>query len=293
VGEVEEKSIYTKVLEKYYLVEGEVQRCPFTANYLTRLRFDWNAVAKSYVGSFWHQFSPSQLCFQIAGRHSRRKKVLDLCCGLGDLSLLCAEDPHNESVLAVDVSSEMLNEFQHEKIVKKELDVGQVENRREAYGDDNFSHILSCISINFVENLDQVLEDMYKLLSDSGILVICVWGKREDCSALKNLEKSLDSKVNDLNFIFGEVKDLAKMIKNAGFEIVDKHTEPLFRQSATVQDIQKGYDLAARMRGLEAQTIPEEEFDLKNEKMSINVVVAQKKRKEKVLKRSGSYFASF
>jgi hypothetical protein len=46
------------------------------------------------------------------------------------------------------------------------------------------------------------------------------------------------------------------------------------------------------MRGLEAQTIPEEEFDLKNEKMSVNVVVAQKKQ-QKVLKRSGSYFASF
>lgn len=97
------------------------------------------------------------------------KDVLDLGCGVGEMSRYCAENGA-KSVLGLDISSNMINEAKKQndypnvdfKILGME-ELEQVERK--------FDIVFSSLAFHYIEDFEKLMKDISNLLNDGGILV--------------------------------------------------------------------------------------------------------------------------
>jgi SAM-dependent methyltransferase len=97
------------------------------------------------------------------------KRILDLGCGNGGMSKYFI-DMGAESVLAIDLSVNMINEAKEknfdEKITYVVLgmeDISKIEGK--------FDIVFSSLAFHYVKDYDKLTKDIYNLLDDNGILV--------------------------------------------------------------------------------------------------------------------------
>ena len=99
----------------------------------------------------------------------RGKKVLDLGCGNGGMSKYFIEQGA-ESVLALDLSENMINEAREKNSDSKITYIVQgMENISKI--DAKFDFVFSSLAFHYIEDFNKLLNDIYNLLNNDGILL--------------------------------------------------------------------------------------------------------------------------
>ncbi|MFT6335557.1 MAG: demethylmenaquinone methyltransferase/2-methoxy-6-polyprenyl-1,4-benzoquinol methylase [Saprospiraceae bacterium] len=108
------------------------------------------------------------------------KNILDIATGTADMSIMAANILSPESIIGMDISSEMLRVGQN-KIDKKSLsdiitlEIGDSENLK--YSDGQFDTIMAAFGVRNFENLEVGLAEMNRVLSVGGTCMILEFSK--------------------------------------------------------------------------------------------------------------------
>jgi len=108
------------------------------------------------------------------------KNILDIATGTADMSIMAAKILTPESIIGMDISSEMLRVGQT-KIDKKSLsklitlEIGDSENLK--YSDGQFDTIMAAFGVRNFENLEAGLKEMNRVLSPGGTCMILEFSK--------------------------------------------------------------------------------------------------------------------
>ncbi len=108
------------------------------------------------------------------------KNILDIATGTADMSIMAAKILSPESIIGMDISSEMLRVGQT-KIDKKSLsdlitlEIGDSENLK--YTDGQFDTIMAAFGVRNFENLEAGLAEMNRVLSVGGTCMILEFSK--------------------------------------------------------------------------------------------------------------------
>ena len=108
------------------------------------------------------------------------KNILDIATGTADMSIMAAKILSPESIIGMDISSEMLRVGQT-KVDKKSLsdlitlEIGDSENLK--YSDGQFDTIMAAFGVRNFENLEAGLTEMNRVLSIGGTCMILEFSK--------------------------------------------------------------------------------------------------------------------
>lgn len=108
------------------------------------------------------------------------KNILDIATGTADMAIMAAKILSPESIIGMDISSEMLKVGQT-KIDKKslsdiiKLEIGDSENLK--YSDGQFDTIMAAFGVRNFENLEAGLSEMNRVLSIGGTCMILEFSK--------------------------------------------------------------------------------------------------------------------
>jgi len=99
-------------------------------------------------------------------------EILDVCCGPGPLEVYLAKHGF-KNVEAVDFSEEGIK-IAKDKTPQYNYIIGDAKELNKIYENKSFDVIFCCQSLEHMPNDDLVLNHMYNLLKDGGLLVISV-----------------------------------------------------------------------------------------------------------------------
>lgn len=108
------------------------------------------------------------------------KNILDIATGTADMSIMAAKILSPDSIIGMDISSEMLRVGQT-KVDKKSLsdlitlEIGDSENLK--YSDGQFDTIMAAFGVRNFENLEAGLTEMNRVLSAGGTCMILEFSK--------------------------------------------------------------------------------------------------------------------
>jgi len=156
-----------------------------------------------------------------------RKKILDIGCGAGTISLHLASKGH--TVCGIDISSNAIKSCREsaKKLgIEKNADF-KVMNFPNKIPNEKFNFILLIEVIEHLKNDSLALRKIYSLLSKGGIAIISTPSKNAPMHKL-GLAKTFDRKVGHLRrYAMDELVNKCKLV---GFEIVEtKKTEGIIR----------------------------------------------------------------
>ncbi|TGL58792.1 ubiquinone/menaquinone biosynthesis methyltransferase [Leptospira sarikeiensis] len=151
------------------------------------VRENFNKIASKYdrfndwSSLFMHKSWKNRLVKEIEKETTGQIKVLDLCCGTGDISVLLERSPRVGSLLSLDFSEQML------EVAKNRLEGPRAKGRATVeWGDaTNLSQVknqsLDAVSIGFglrnVNHLDKAISEIYRVLKPGGVFVNLDVGK--------------------------------------------------------------------------------------------------------------------
>ncbi len=100
------------------------------------------------------------------------KRVLDLGCGYGWHSIYAMENGAS-SVVGVDISHKML------KVAKEKTHFPQIEYRccsieDVSFPDESFDIMLSSLAFHYIEDYEDLINNLYKMLKPNGTLIFTV-----------------------------------------------------------------------------------------------------------------------
>ena len=145
----------------------------------TYVRSMFNAIAKNYdflnhllsAGiDIWWRKKAMQLLFNY-----HPKKILDVACGTGDLSITAAEKISPQEIIGVDIAEEMLH-IGRKKIVTKNLqhiirmENGNAENLQ--FEGHYFDAAIVAFGVRNFTHLEKGLNEMRRILKENGTILI-------------------------------------------------------------------------------------------------------------------------
>jgi ubiquinone/menaquinone biosynthesis methyltransferases len=183
-------------------------------------------------------------------------KILDLCCGTADWTIMLAKRYPHSRVVGMDFSQEMLKIAQH-KVSNSEatninLEIGDAMNLR--YQDASFDVVTIGFGLRNVPDADKVLQEIYRVLKPGGQL-ICLEAYKVETPVIKigwqlyfnrlmplmgrvfaksqSEYQYLDDSVNK----FVSIKRLAEMMRDVGFK--DITVDDLMFKAAAIHAAEK------------------------------------------------------
>lgn len=168
------------------------------------------------------------------------RKILDLCCGTADWTIMLAQRYPHSQIVGMDFSQEMLKVAQ-QKVGRSEainivLESGNAMNLR--YADNSFDVVTIGFGLRNVPDANQVLQEIYRVLKPDGQL-ICLEAFKVETPIVKlgwkvyfnhlmplmgkvfaksqSEYQYLDDSVNK----FVSIKRLAQMMQNVGFKDIE------------------------------------------------------------------------
>ena len=110
---------------------------------------------------------------KLAEEIKRKKfhRILDLCCGTGDMALMLAAGNPGASITAVDFSGEMLKVAEKRKKKKGLTNIEFFKQNAEklAFRDGYFDCIVISFGLKCVSDRERVLREMYRLVRPGGL----------------------------------------------------------------------------------------------------------------------------
>lgn len=167
-------------------------------------------------------------------------KILDLCCGTADWTIMLARRYQHADIIGADFSSEMLKIAQQKvgasQLTNITLENGDAMNLR--YPDNSFDVVTIGFGLRNVPDANKVLQEIYRILKPGGQL-ICLEAFKVETPVIKlgwkvyfnrlmplmgkvfakspSEYKYLDDSVNK----FVSIKQLAEMMNTAGFKNIE------------------------------------------------------------------------
>ncbi|CAJ1189985.1 demethylmenaquinone methyltransferase [Companilactobacillus crustorum] len=167
-------------------------------------------------------------------------KILDLCCGTADWTIMLARRYQHADIIGADFSSEMLKIAQQKvgasQLTNITLENGDAMNLR--YPDNSFDVVTIGFGLRNVPDANKVLQEIYRILKPGGQL-ICLEAFKVETPVIKlgwkvyfnrlmplmgkvfakspSEYKYLDDSVNK----FVSIKQLAEMMNAAGFKNIE------------------------------------------------------------------------
>ena len=148
---------------------------PFVRQLFTRIapRYDWfNRLASFGLDQHWRKIVVKRAAIQP---HHR---VLDLCCGTGDLAILSAQSPiHPNLLVGVDMTLAMLKQAQ-QKQQSRRLAIQWMQGDAEGlpFSSNRFDRITIGFSTRNLSHLEVGLREMVRVLKPKGKLLILETG---------------------------------------------------------------------------------------------------------------------
>lgn len=132
-----------------------------------------NSVLSFYLHKYWRRFAISKAEIKPSD------KVIDVCAGTADLSILAAGKLDKGEVKAVDFCPAMLD-LAREKIVKKHLDAKidlvLADACKLPFPEEHFDKALIGFGIRNIKNRLKAFEEMFRVLKKGGRLVCLEFG---------------------------------------------------------------------------------------------------------------------
>lgn len=116
-----------------------------------------------------HRIWKSKLAEEITGHQFW--KILDVCCGTGDLALLLAQKNANAQITAIDFSEEMLRKARYRQQKGKISNVEFLcqDAAHLSFREDQFDCVAISFGLRNVLEREKVLREMYRVLRPGGM----------------------------------------------------------------------------------------------------------------------------
>ncbi|MCJ1232121.1 hypothetical protein MMC14_000070 [Varicellaria rhodocarpa] len=149
--------------------------------------------------------------------------TIDIGTGTGGLTQSLATRFPNISVLAVDVSSGMLQELEAKNIPNistKVLDAMEMSSHLEA---DSFSHTFSTFMLQFIPNPQKVIQETYRVLRPGGAIGVGIWAPKNGPielwrDACQVLDPSYEPPPPFTEVAWRKPKDVEDALREVGFK---------------------------------------------------------------------------
>ncbi|MBA7513722.1 2-methoxy-6-polyprenyl-1,4-benzoquinol methylase, mitochondrial [subsurface metagenome] len=170
----------------------------------------------------------------------RGKEVIELGCGGAQHSIALAKKGAN--CTGIDLSEEQLKfakKLIEENKVKVKLILGDIENL-DMIEDNLFDTAFSAFALDWVQDLDKVFQEAYRILNDAGIFVFSMGHPFYNCLGnypnprdlkiklgyfQRNILEKDDNSGITMNFVLPTISDIINSLINTGF-VIEKIVEP-------------------------------------------------------------------
>ena len=130
----------------------------------------FNSIAKNYdkinnaISLFTHQSVRKKAINKLSDSHV---KILDLCCGTGDIINLIRKKYPNSEITGIDFSENMLDiaksKFKDINFIKQDISKDKL-----PFSDNSFDLCTISFGLRNVENMTSVLKEIYRVLEPNG-----------------------------------------------------------------------------------------------------------------------------
>ncbi len=156
--------------------------------------------------------------------HSR---ILDACCGTGDLSLFVKQIEPLADITGVDFSENML-EIARERVKNVEFLQADVTNL--PYSENTFDFVLMGFGLRNIQNAEKALKEVYRVLKPSGEFLQLDFGRKTLASKIFDIEVPLVARIFGANpssykylikskEVFPEPNELIEDFEKCGFSL--------------------------------------------------------------------------
>lgn len=126
---------------------------------------------------------------KLVGR-VKRKKLLDLGCGLGHHAVFY--EKRGANVTALDNSEKLLEKITHTEIIKIRHDI----NKKLPFAKESFDIITSSLVLDHVKNIDKPLKEIFRTLTPNGTFYCSIpnplFHQEEQLIGMKQTEQEID-----------------------------------------------------------------------------------------------------
>ena len=164
-------------MDNKYLSYDE-QRAPKVREMFSRIAWKYDLVNDIMSLGLHRRWKRQTVAMAVPGRKARR--VLDLCCGSGDLCFL-AEDRGAVSVVGVDFTLPMLAVArERRKNEERRSQFVQADALALPFADGTFDAVTISYGLRNIADLDAALREMRRVLAPGGRAVVLDFGKPDN-----------------------------------------------------------------------------------------------------------------
>ncbi len=156
-------------------------------------------------------------------------KVIDLCCGTGDLTRIIKQIEPDADVTGIDFSEKML-EIALSKNKNNQIEYLQGDVTNLPYPDNTFDFAVMGFGLRNIQNAEKAVEEIYRILKPSGCFMHLDFGKHNFLSKIFDITTPILSRIFTKNYsaysylikskqIFPEPDDLIRDFENKGFKL--------------------------------------------------------------------------
>lgn len=162
-------------------------------------------------------------------------KVLDLCCGSGDLGRIIKDLNKTAEVVGVDFSPSMIEIAKNKN---KDITYFTDDALNLSFGDNTYDYVVAGFGLRNIQDFDRVIKEIYRVLKPNGCLLHLDFGKKSFISGvydkialfligLYKKDKAPFEYLIESKNLYYEPIELIEKFKTYGFSYV-KHKNSLF-----------------------------------------------------------------
>lgn len=147
------------------------------------------------------------------------EKVLDACCGTGELLQLMALHGHTGEILGIDFSETMLNVASrrvrdYPNVTLKQSDIRQIDAPR-----DHFQVVFHTNALHYLDNPRESMAELWRVLAPHGRLVLVDLAANSRLTRFWTILRRLVRPVYRKTY---QVEEVTELLRKAGFAVMRK-----------------------------------------------------------------------
>ena len=158
-----------------------------------------------------------------------RDRVIDICCGTGDLARIIKQIEPDADVTGIDFSEKML-EIALSKNKNNQIEYLQGDVTNLPYPDNTFDFAVMGFGLRNIQNTEKAVEEVYRILKPGGYFMHLDFGKHNFLSKIFDITTPILSRIFTKNYsaysylikskqIFLEPEDLIKDFESKRFKL--------------------------------------------------------------------------
>ena len=156
----------------------------------------------------------------------KNKKILDIGCGSGGITVSLIDDYGAQKVIGVDVEKDVVK-VARDRVskngLKDKIDILLIDKSSLPFNKDTFDMVFSKDSFVHIPDKERIFTQVFKVLKPGGVFVFSDWLISHDHKPSKEMEYYL--KLEDLGFGIASPLVYSKALKKSGFVAIKKIIE--------------------------------------------------------------------